>query len=96
MTRELNRYYGGAAPASRAAQAAQSRIQNDMRTELANVSAIESVAIGAMCSAAHLKQFQQNLELATPAASEMLNLIASTAGMSLARCVMRFGVEHGG
>jgi hypothetical protein len=42
----------------------------------------------------YLRRIQRELEQAVPEASDVLNLISSTASMAIAHRVARFGSEH--
>ncbi len=61
--------------------------------EQAALCAVSSVAEYALSEAAYLTRLRNQLEATVPDATEALALIATTANMSIARIVHRFGSE---
>lgn len=68
-------------------------IINHMRTTQTVVRAIDTLTTEAQSAALRIKSNQLQLELALPAASSELNLIAAAGCMALVRVVQNFGSD---
>lgn len=83
-------------PLPRTMQRENSNTMHATSNQVNRLRATVTVTQQAMFDVTELKNLQRELELSNPAASEFLNLIYTTAAMSIARSVARFGAEMGG
>lgn len=82
-------------PVPRHTQKALHAMTNETRMEQAAIRAITRIGEAGMFAVMEIKNTQRELELANPAASEAISVIASTASMAIASSIQRFAGEVG-